>query len=187
MPSAVIWAIAYIREYGNAKYHNPYNWHSVEPDRYIEALLRHVELYRENPFGYDEESGLPHLWHIACNVAFLCDFYQDIFNGELGIKNGDPLDFEKVSPYFWKDCKEEVTCFEFKTTVDSDLLKKIFLIPDDEKEDKNGLTRLGRGEQLETDEAIEWLYDMKHDIKHDERAEALDMAIEALRKKEVNE
>lgn len=106
VPSAVIWAIAYIREYGNAKYNSPYNWQSVESDRYVEALLRHVELFRENPLGYDEESGLPHLWHVACNVAFLCDFYQDIFNGELGIKNGDPLDFEKVSPYFWKDCKE---------------------------------------------------------------------------------
>lgn len=21
----------------------------------------------------DEDSGLPHLWHIACNVAFLCE------------------------------------------------------------------------------------------------------------------
>lgn len=134
MPSAVIWAIAYIREYGNAKYNSPYNWQSVESDRYVEALLRHVELFRENPLGYDEESGLPHLWHVACNVAFLCDFYQDIFNGELGIKNGDPLDFNKVSPYFWKDCKEDCTSFTFKTTVDSDLLKKIFLIPDDEEE-----------------------------------------------------
>ena len=27
----------------------------------------------DDPHGVDEESGYPHLWHVACNVAFLCD------------------------------------------------------------------------------------------------------------------
>ena len=29
--------------------------------------------YLDNPKSVDEESGLNHLWHIACNVAFLCE------------------------------------------------------------------------------------------------------------------
>ena len=30
-------------------------------------------LYLDDPDGLDDESGLPHLWHLACNVAFLCE------------------------------------------------------------------------------------------------------------------
>lgn len=101
VPSELIWAVAYVREYGNAKYHDPWNWVQVEDQRYVEALLRHVELFRRNPLGYDAESGLPHLWHIACNVAFLCYKYSSDFYKELGIEEGEPLDFEIVSPYFW--------------------------------------------------------------------------------------
>ena len=33
--------------------------------------------FAENPTGADEESGLPHLWHLACNVAFLCEMYKE--------------------------------------------------------------------------------------------------------------
>jgi hypothetical protein len=29
--------------------------------------------YLDDPAGVDEESGLPHLWHLACNIAFLCE------------------------------------------------------------------------------------------------------------------
>lgn len=37
-------------------------------------------------------------------------------------------------------------------------------------------------------EAIDWLYDLKHDIKYDEQAEALDIALDALKlKKELIE
>lgn len=36
--------------------------------------------------------------------------------------------------------------------------------------------------KMDIDEAIEWLYDLKHDIIYDEQAEALDMAIDSLGK-----
>ena len=35
--------------------------------------MRHMMAYLDDPRGVDEESGLPHLWHLACNVAFLCE------------------------------------------------------------------------------------------------------------------
>ena len=72
VPTEIIWAIAEIREYGNRKYHDPDNWKTVETERYIDALDRHVLLFNEDPYGLDSESGLPHLWHLACNAAFLC-------------------------------------------------------------------------------------------------------------------
>lgn len=111
VPSALIYAVAYIREYGNAKYHDPNNWLDVEWQRYYEALLRHVELFKADPKGYDDESGLPHLWHIACNVAFLCHMLEPMYCEKLGIKIGEQLDFRKISPYFEnldKECNADV-------------------------------------------------------------------------------
>ena len=104
VPSDLIYAVAYIREYGNAKYHDPTNWKLVDSDRYVEALLRHTELFKQNPRGMDAESGLPHLWHIGCNVAFLCYKYARIFSDalEVNVTTGEPIDFYKVSPYFAK-------------------------------------------------------------------------------------
>jgi len=72
VPSEVIYAIAAIREYGNAKYGDSENWRFVEPQRYRDAAYRHLLAYIDEPQGVDSESGLPHLWHLACNVAFLC-------------------------------------------------------------------------------------------------------------------
>jgi len=73
VPRAIIWAVARIREYGNAKYHDPDNWKTVEVERYRDAAFRHFMAYLDDPQGVDEESGLPHLWHLACNIAFLCE------------------------------------------------------------------------------------------------------------------
>ena len=71
VPIRLIQAVAAIREYGTKKYHDPENWRKVEPQRYRDALYRHWLAYLEDPSGVDEESGLPHLWHLACNAAFL--------------------------------------------------------------------------------------------------------------------
>lgn len=73
VPTSLIRAVTAVREYGTAKYHDPENWRTVEPQRYRDALYRHWIAYLENPRGVDAESGLPHLWHVACNAAFLIE------------------------------------------------------------------------------------------------------------------
>ena len=73
VPTEIINCIARVREYGTEKYHDPENWKKVEASRYDDAMYRHLLAYIDNPLSIDEESGLPHLWHIACNVAFLCE------------------------------------------------------------------------------------------------------------------
>ena len=77
VPRRIIWDIAAIREYGNRKYGDPENWRTVEPERYRDAAYRHFLAYLDDPQGVDEESGLPHLWHLATNIAFLCEM-EDI-------------------------------------------------------------------------------------------------------------
>lgn len=77
VPRRIITAIARVRMYGNEKYHDPENWRQVEPERYRDALFRHLLAYLDDPHGVDDESGLPHLWHLACNVAFLCEMEAD--------------------------------------------------------------------------------------------------------------
>lgn len=74
VPMEIVWAIAWIRMYGNRKYGDPENWKTVEPERYRDALMRHLLAYISDPKSVDEESGYPHLWHAACNMAFLMHF-----------------------------------------------------------------------------------------------------------------
>ncbi|NMA23550.1 MAG: hypothetical protein GX938_08625 [Spirochaetales bacterium] len=75
VPSEIIRCIAAIREYGQEKYgEQADHWDEVEIERYRDAAYRHLLNYIDNPDkGIDKESGLPHLWHLACNVAFLCE------------------------------------------------------------------------------------------------------------------
>lgn len=75
VPRDLIRAVAAIRMYGVRKYPEggPDNWKRVEPERYRDALFRHLLAYLDDPSGVDPESGLPHLWHLACNAAFLIE------------------------------------------------------------------------------------------------------------------
>lgn len=73
VPRRIIWDIAAIRMYGNQKYGSPDNWKQVEIKRYRDAAFRHFLAYLDDPDAVDEESGLPHLWHLACNISFLCE------------------------------------------------------------------------------------------------------------------
>lgn len=79
VPIGLIDAVTAIREYGCAKYHDPENWRKVEPQRYRDALYRHWLAYLRGEKN-DEESGLPHLWHMACNAAFLIE--MEDYNGK---------------------------------------------------------------------------------------------------------
>lgn len=73
VPVKIIEAIRAVRRFGCIKYKDPENWRQVEPERYRDAAYRHFLAYLDDPEGVDAESGLPHLWHCATNIAFLCE------------------------------------------------------------------------------------------------------------------
>jgi hypothetical protein len=66
-----------VRQYGNKKYHGPDNWKTVEAQRYWEAILRHAVAAWDDYKAKDKESGLMHIDHIACNLAFLIAMIEE--------------------------------------------------------------------------------------------------------------
>lgn len=77
VPRQIIFDIAKVREYGIKKYGERESWKKVDIQRYREATFRHFMAYLDNPQGIDAESGLPHLSHLACNIAFLCELEEE--------------------------------------------------------------------------------------------------------------
>lgn len=77
VPPALIRGTDAVREYGTKTYGSPDNWRKVEPQRYWDALLRHVLAAWNDWKAVDPESGMPHLWHIACNAAFLMQYMEE--------------------------------------------------------------------------------------------------------------
>ena len=77
VPHEIIRAIARVRMYGTKKYGSADNWKLVEVERYRDALFRHTLAYLEEPNGFDEESGLHHWEHMACNMAFIAELEKD--------------------------------------------------------------------------------------------------------------
>lgn len=84
VPTGIIHAIARVRMFGNKKYKSPDNWKTVEIERYRDATFRHLLAYLEDPDQDDQESGLPHLWHLACNVSFLIELERERKNEASG-------------------------------------------------------------------------------------------------------
>lgn len=78
VPTEIIEAIAKVREFAHNKYGDGADrWFEIDKSRYREALLRHILRWWKNPDGKDEESGLPHLWHAACNISFLVSLEEN--------------------------------------------------------------------------------------------------------------
>lgn len=73
VPTAGIWAIAAIRQFGLTKYKDPLNYRTVAPERLRAAAYRHFLKYIDDPERLDGESGYPHLWHCVTNLFFLCE------------------------------------------------------------------------------------------------------------------
>lgn len=61
-----------------AKKYTANSWQDVEDaeNRYYAAALRHLMAYRKGETA-DEESGLSHLKHVACNLMFLLHFEEE--------------------------------------------------------------------------------------------------------------
>lgn len=79
VPPQIIFDIAEVREYGNKKYPEggKDNWKKVSIDDYKDALLRHTMKYLQDPESKDEESGIEHYKHMACNMAFICEMEKE--------------------------------------------------------------------------------------------------------------
>ena len=78
VPPAIIEAVGRVRTYGVAKYGAQESWQKVDPERYRNAFMRHLCLYLRNPAAVDAESGLKHLEHMACNIAFLLELEKGL-------------------------------------------------------------------------------------------------------------
>ena len=87
VPVSLIEAVTAIRMYGSQKYGDPENWRKVEPQRYRDALYRHWLAYLKGE-KCDQESGLPHLWHLACNAAFLIEMEETEYRHTLLVRYG---------------------------------------------------------------------------------------------------
>ena len=110
VPHKIIFAIAKVREYGLAKYGESESWRKVDVQRYRDALFRHLLAYLSDPSGIDDESGLPHLWHLACNVAFLCE----LESSQIEKSREDPIEYSipiDTDTPFGKFCINEIKKF----------------------------------------------------------------------------
>lgn len=107
VPMEIIRNIAAIRKYGEEKYHAPNNWVLVDKQRYIDAMWRHLLAYQEGE-ELDEESGLPHLWHAACNMAFILEMESKNWNIHKQLLiNSDPKLKEQLKEYMNKSNEED--------------------------------------------------------------------------------
>ena len=110
VPVEAIEAIMQVREFGKAKYADAEDWRKVPREKWLDALLRHVLHIWDNPLALDYESGLPALWHVITNAAFLCAAYKDDLDPARGEWAKDVLDEKAVD-----GCKNS-QCAYFSTT-----------------------------------------------------------------------
>lgn len=73
-------------KYGDNNWRKGFNWVGL-----IDSLERHIAAFKEGE-DIDAESGLPHLAHVGCNVAFLIEH----FDAQLGIDDRVKADVARV-------------------------------------------------------------------------------------------
>lgn len=74
LPFGALEWVAKVMTYGARKYAKG-NWVTLEDaeERYASAMLRHYTAWQQGEM-LDEESGLPHVAHLACDALFICAF-----------------------------------------------------------------------------------------------------------------
>lgn len=101
VPAEAIEAIGTVMTHGAEKYGEA-SYRRVEPKRYRDALMRHICKWLKNPHGLDEDSGLPHLWHIITNAAFLCELDIPKHTSVKPISKKFPLSKEELDRICWE-------------------------------------------------------------------------------------
>lgn len=75
LPPELLNAVAEILGYGARKYADR-NWEKgMSWGRVFSACMRHMWAWARGE-DKDPESGYPHLWHAACNIAFLITYSE---------------------------------------------------------------------------------------------------------------
>lgn len=100
VPPSLVRYTAAVLTYGAIKY-APNNWRKgFKWTSILDSLERHLVAWKEGE-DLDEESGLPHLAHIACNLAFLIEH----FDARMGID--DRTKMGRRAPLVFNDPKKE--------------------------------------------------------------------------------
>jgi hypothetical protein len=86
LPWDAIEEVVKVLDYGIKKYPNPNeNWrkNSTKEDikRFEAAMLRHYSAMKQGKM-LDDESGLPHISHVATNVLFIIALQKDLSDDE---------------------------------------------------------------------------------------------------------
>lgn len=74
IPATTTEGLAEVLTHGAEKY-GADNWKNMPKEdfhRIRSAAMRHFEAYRAGEI-HDQDSGMPHLWHVMANIAFLID------------------------------------------------------------------------------------------------------------------
>lgn len=87
--------VAAILSYGAEKYEDN-GWKKVDPERYWDALYRHLDDWHSGEVR-DPESGLHHLAHAACNILFLLWFATNSSKEKFLVWNKPPQEHKKVN------------------------------------------------------------------------------------------
>ena len=77
VPMQIVKDIAQVRMYGQEKYGSSENWRSVEIERYVDAMLRHLIEFIKDWESVDKESGIKHYKHAECNMAFISELLEE--------------------------------------------------------------------------------------------------------------
>lgn len=100
VPMQIVRDIAEVRMYGDRKYHAPNNWCIIEKERYKDAMMRHFLAFLDDEDSIDEESGIPHYKHAACNLAFICEMKREDWNERKQyLIDHDPKLQEQINKY----------------------------------------------------------------------------------------
>lgn len=75
LPWKQVKQVVEVLTFGAIKYPSADNWKKVEPERYKDAMLRHITAWLSGD-KLDEETGKSHLAHAGCCLLFLM-FFDD--------------------------------------------------------------------------------------------------------------
>lgn len=75
VPASLILSVAAVREHDSCKRKGPDGWKKETSSYYRESLYRHWLAYLGGE-AVDQESGLPHLWHVATDAAYIIDLEE---------------------------------------------------------------------------------------------------------------